>query len=541
MNLKNINVEKYFKKYSYDINKIVGIDPFDFNNKFLLENGILSKVDDKDIKKEYLISSYIPNKYVISYEFSIAKNLLEKIDLDDYVETKCYEDVGLDDSEEYVFKYKIDDYDSESKEILIEVFIVSHKELNEFFNPVVSKYNYLDYVTYPGFVFNVLYKEKILEPHNDLFIYFSKYNVYITLYSEGEFLQTSIIPEGLESMFETLISSIKIKNFDFDVFLKVLITKGLDISNYSQPEQVLFNELSELISNKFLIISNQLHSITRKFSLTTIDRVFMSTVKGIMPGSSEFANMYLGVKANDLKFDTPYNPENIEIDQLLFLTMLYTKYEYENDQKDNFTLYHRPPTFFYRKSGQLISISIASLILSILYPMYQLGYKYILDNDNVVLQQKAHYLESKKNKLNQLNNQLNNQFKSLKKQKNSILTRIDNTKTIIQNIYIEKENYIPKSIFLANLSTYLYKNKVYLKDIKYGFNIENEQNSKKQKKQKKIVKKKVIIFDVYAQEAKFITNFINDIVQNEHLIVSTLGYKRDSDVYIAQIIIKVEK
>jgi len=52
---------------------------------------------------------------------------------------------------------------------------------------------------------------------------------------------------------------------------------------------------------------------------------------------------------------------------------------------------------------------------------------------------------------------------------------------------------------------------------------------------------KTIIFDVYAQDAKFITNFINDIVENEHLIVSTPGYKNEAGFYIAEITIKVEK
>ena len=523
MDLKNINLEKYFKKHSYDTNKVVGIDPFDFNNKFLLENGVLSQIKDKNIKKEYLISTYIPNKQVISYEFPIAKNLLDKIDLDDYIETKCYEEVGLDDSEEYIFKHILNDTNEESKEVSVEVFIVSHKDFNELFNPIIDKYNYLDYATYPGFVFESLYKEKILEPHNDLFIYFARYSIYITLYSEGKFLQTSVIDEGLEAMFETLTSSIKIKDFDFEMFLKVLISDGLNINNYPPAQQPLFNELTELISNKFLIISNQLHNITRKFSLTTIDRVFMSTIKGVIPGSSEFANMYLGVEANDLKFDTPYNPANIEIDQLLFLSMLYAKVEYEGEQKYNFTLYKRPPTFFYRKSGQLITISLVSFILSITYPIYQISYNYILDIKNNQLQQQLNKLNFKKNHLKALTSKLNSQKTKLQKEKKNIVTYIDNTKSIIKDIYLDKESYIPKSLFLAKISTYFHKNKVYIEHIKYDSSM------------------KVMVFNVYAKDDKFITNFINDIIENEHLIVSTPGYKKEAGIYKAEITIKVEK
>jgi len=516
------NLEKYFKKYSYDTNKVVGIDPSDFDNNYILENGILSKIPKKEIKKEHLLATYIPNNIVITYEFKIQKNLLEKIDLDDFIETKCYEDVGLDKVETYIFKYKLIYGLEEDKELSVEVVIIPEKALKEHVEPITSKYGYLDYITYSGYVFNALYQEEILEPQNDLYIYFSKTEIFITLYSEGKFLQTSIIPEGLESIYETLKETINIKDFNFDLFIKLLITKGLDAGNYNEKEHTFFNELSELFSNKFLIISNQIHLIVRKFSLTTVDRIFMSTNKGSIPGISEFANMYLGVESNDLKFDSHYNPNNIEIDQILFLAMLSAKSDYKKESlEDNINLFKRPPTFFYRKSGQLITITVTSIILSLLYPTYQMISTYFINSQNEVLQAKLDKLTTTNHKYSKLNKKLKNTLKQKKDQKTAILNYIKDIETIIDTIYKEKKGYVPKSLIISLLSKYLNSNNVFLNKLSY--------------------EDKFLILDVYASKDKDITKFIDDIIKKEHMIVSTDGYKKVNNFYQAKISIKVDK
>jgi len=542
--MKKNKFEKYFKKYSYNINKIVGINPFNFDELYSLENRKLSKITKKDVKQEHLISTYIPNKNVITYEFKIQKNLLDKIDLYDYIETKSYEEVGLDEAEEYIFKYKLRDSVSDEKNVLVEVVIVSKRELEEFYLPIKEEYGYLDYITYPGFAFNVLYQEKIIEPQNDLYIYFTKDDIVITLYSEGKFLQTFIIPEGLENIYDELIESIKIKNFNFELFMQLLIKKGLDLNNYNEKEQKLFNAVSELFSNKFLIISNQLHTIIRKFSLTTIDRIFMGTPKGVIPGISEFANMYLGVEANDLKFDLDYNPENIEIDQVLFLSMLYASSAYKNEnQEDNFTIYYRPPTFFYRKSGQFISISIASLLLSLVYPTYQVIDTYLVNIENQELEKELNNLKHINKKLKNNNKHLTKQLKLKKEEKNNLLKYIKDREVIIDDIYKEKKGYVPKAKLISLVSKYLYDNKVYLSNLSYGNNISVINNKKNVKKisQNLEDKSSKFILDVYSKDSKNITNFINDMIENEHLIVNTPGYIKTNNFYKAKIMIKVER
>ncbi|RUM57219.1 MAG: hypothetical protein DSY40_01080, partial [Nautilia sp.] len=99
MDLNNF-ISKKIKKYSYDINKGVSIDPYNFENALIFEkNKIKLKENSDEVSKEYLISSYLPFNLFITYELHIPKNLLEKIDLNDYIETKCYEELDLDEAE----------------------------------------------------------------------------------------------------------------------------------------------------------------------------------------------------------------------------------------------------------------------------------------------------------------------------------------------------------------------------------------------------------------------------------------------------------
>ena len=535
MKLKKV-FEKYTKEYSYDLNKIVGINPFDFDMMYLLDNGKLSQISKNDVKEEYLLSSFIPNKNILSYELKIQKNLLDKIEIEDYIETKAYEEMSLDEVEEYIFKYKMINLVHDDKYVLFEVIIISKKEIEEYYESIKKNYGYLDFITYSGYIYNVLYKEKILDKRNDLFIYFTSDEIIITLYGEGEFLQTFIIPDGLQSIYEELGNNIRIKNFDFDKFLFVLRNKGLDINNYTEKEEQLFNILTELFSNTFITISTQLHSITRKFSLTTIDRIFMSGIKGSIPGISDFANMYLGVEANDLRFDKDYNPDGIEIEQMTFISMLYARFCYKNDyQNENFTVYYRSPTFFYRTSGQFISVTIGSFILAVLFPLYQYFYAIILDSSTTNIQKELSILKIEDKQLKQQHKGLKKLYKEKEKDEKKLLSYIDNASKIIDKIYAAKKNYVPKAVFLAKLSQYLHRHQVYVKEILYSHLNNKTMNSNVDSFDK------YMVLNVYAKSSQNITNFIKDFVIHENIKINTSGYIHKNGEYMSQIMVKADK
>jgi hypothetical protein len=515
------------KKYAYDVNKIASIDPYNFNNVFILENNIIKEKTFKEkISKDTLISSYIPLRFIINYEIHIPKNLIDKIDVYDHIETKAYEDLELDEAEKYIFKYKLINSFADEKNMIAEVIIVQEDVIKKYFAPITKDYNYIDYLGYSGFLFESLYKTKILKPKKDIFIYFTKDFILITLYADGTFLQNIFLNQGMYNLYEKLKhdSEIEINNFSYEVFVELLTKKGLNINYYDDYEEILFNEVSKIFSNLFTTIINQFNSLQRKFALATIDRVFISTENGVIPGVVDFTDNYLGeIEANDLKFDTKYNPNNVEIDQLSFLNILSTQYAYKEDyQLYNFTLEKRPPTFFYRKSGQFISITVASLIISLLYPSYQYIYSVIKDYESSTLELKLNQLIFN---YNMLNTNFNNKLRTYKIDKKIVhnkKTYIENIEKIISILHQDKKGYVPLSSLIIKISSYMKKNKIHTKKIDF--------------------EKGILKLNVYAINENYITNFVNELVKQEHLDIETNGIVKDknSQNYISIINVKVD-
>jgi hypothetical protein len=515
------------KKYSYNLNKVASIDPFNFNEVFVLEDNIIREKKLKEkLSKDTLISTYIPLRFIINYEINIPKNLIEKIDVRDHIETKAYEELELDEAEKYIIKYKLINSIADEKNMIAEVIIVQEDAIDKYFSSIKNEYDYIDYLGHSGFLFESLYKTKILESKRDIFIYFTEKYTLITLYADGGFLQNIFLNQGLHSLYEKLAqdSEVEIKDFSYEIFVELLTKKGLELDYYDDSEEILFNELSKIFSNLFTTIVNQFNSLQRKFALATIDRVFISTEKGTIPGVIDFTTNYLGeIESNDLKFDTKYNPNNVEIDQLSFLNILSTQYAYKEDyQLYNFTLKKRPPTFFYRKSGQFISITIASLIISLIYPAYQYIYSNITDYKNSKLEVKLNKLNMN---FNSLNTNFNNLLKSYKKEQNiekNKRTYIKNVEKLISILHKDKEGYTPISSLIIKVSLYMKNNKIYAKEIDLDEGI--------------------LKLEVFADKESYITNFANELVNKENLTIETNGVMKDknSKNYTSIINVKVD-
>lgn len=512
-----------FKKFSYDISKVVGVDPKDPENAYILENGKLT-YHKKSLKGSYLLTTYLEPKDVIPYSFEVEKKLLGKIDIDSYIETKAYEEAGLDETQEYIFNYKILENFIDDKKVLAEILIVPKENvIEQKYKAIKDKTNYIDSIVYPGYVFEVLYKENYINMGNDLFVYFTKTAVFLSVYSEGKFLQSLAFSDhSLDSIYNQIIDNLNIKDFDYNLFLEVLHKKGLNETKYTEKDMAIFNVLSEIFSNAFLYISNQIYGINRKFSIESIDRVFVTTEKGTILGISEFSNLYLGLETRDLKFDIRFNDDDIEIDQLLFLSMLYSQMLYKvNNQRDNFTLYYRPHSFFYRSGGHFITATIASFVISAAPLLFNMGYTQIVKMENEDLQATLNQKKTKQAKLSNANKQFKNELAEVNKQIDAVNKEIENNYRLIENIYNAKNNYLQKSDFLLKLTRLLNKNKVFLESVE--------------------VLEGYMDFNLIAKKEQFIVDFTNDLYTQQHVILTTEGFIEEEGLYKSTIKVKNEK
>jgi hypothetical protein len=512
---KFISKIKFLKKYNYDINKVVGVKGKE--RYILYADKKLLRIYRDNLKGTPLLNTYIPIEHAIFYNFEIEKNLIEKIELDKFIETKVYEETGINETESYIIKYKIVDLLKNDKKVIIETVIVAESIIKNDFNYVVEETGYIDYISFPAFSYRSLYQEKILAPANDMFVVILDDKIFITFYSQGKLVKIVTISGGLDKVYER-IAKLNIANFDLEVFKKLLNKKGLNQENYSANEYIVFNELLKEFNIFAGIIEDQIKKIIEVYNVENIDRIFITTKYGNIEGLDTYYTKYLNTDTFDFEFYENYNLDRLPIDPLLFLGMLETHYAYKfNDFKYNFSLFLREPTFFYRPSGQFVlSVTAATIIFSII-PLYQ----YI---NGLIYQYKNHHLYTEIQKYNNEIATLISKKNKLEKEKNNIeiviknyTDKINKDKLLINELYKFKYSYIPKSQELTDITLIFNKNNVYIKDLKYK---DNE-----------------FKINVFSDKDSNIANLIDDLTNNGY-DAYTDGIKLNGKKYISEIRIR---
>ena len=517
-NIKNrFSKLKFLKKYNYDTDKVIGVKPNSKDKYILLADKKLLRIYRDKLNSTPLLNSYIPIENVIFYNLEVEKSILDKVELDKFLETKIYEETGVDETEKYIVKYKIVDLLQDEKKVVIENIIVSETFVNKHFKDIIKQTGYIDYLSFPAFSYKSLYQEEILSVANDLFVVIAHDKIFMTLYSNGELAKIITISEGLDKVYKKL-EELNIKNFDFDLFLKLLNRKGLDEERYSSKELKVYKTLSKEFENFKSIIENQIEKIIGYYNLDSIDRIFITTKYGNIRGLEYYFSKEISIDTFNFEFYENYNLDRLPIDPFLFLGMLETHYAYtNNDLSYNFSPFLRPPTFFYRPSGQLVLSISAAVIISSVLPLYFYINGLIYENKNKELNSKIHSLNKEISSLESRKDKLQQSQETLKKTISKLQKDVKEEKNLIKNLYAFKYEYIPKSEELTDITYLLNKNKVYLQRLSY----EN----------------KIFILDVFSNRDANIANLIKDFTNNGFNIY-TKGIDLINGKYTAEIRIK---
>ena len=460
---------RFFKKYNYNINKIVGIKN---NQQYILyTDKKLIRIYRQNLKSTPLLSTYIPIENAIFYNFIIEKNVIEKIDLDSFVETKVYEEAGLLETEEYIIKYKVIDKLNDEKKVIIQCVIVPVSFIQKNYQPILEKTDYIDYISFPAFAYKSLYNGKILKKGNDLFVVILYDKIFLTFYSEGELISIITISGGLNKLYENL-QSLKISNFDIDLFKKLLIKKGLNVSKYSAKEIPVLKKIEEEMQNRVKLVEEQIIGVIENYNIEDIDRIFITSEYGEIPGINVFFENYLQKKSLGFEFYKEYNLDRLPVDPFLFLAMLEAYYAYhENELKYNYSLFLRKPTFFYRPSGILISLIVLLIVVLGLYPgiLYTKGL--ILNHKSKQIAMQLETLNSKKHLYIKDINKLKNKNNLIQKNINIYKKSIHKDQNLIKSLYKFKYSYIPKSKEILDITKLMNKYDIFVKNLSFKDNM----------------------------------------------------------------------
>jgi len=513
MNKKSLDTKQFFKKlipfkkYNYNINEVIGVKE---DQKYILyADKKLIRIYRGNLASSALLSSYIPVEHAIFYNFKLEKSVLNKIDLDSHVETRVFDEAGVDETDAYIIKYKIVDKYKDSKFVAVETVIVSLSVINEKFKYIIDQTGYLDYLSFPAFGYRALYAENILQKANDIFAVVLFDKIFLTFYSEGELLYIATLSSGLDKVYEAL-EELKIKNFDMDLFKKLLTKKGVDLDKYSTQELAVLEVIKKEFANIQRLIFEQVSRVKSEYSIGDFDRLFITSEYGEVAGLKEYLSEQTELEVSNFEFSEKYNLDRLPIDPFLFLAMLETHYAYKyNDQQYNFSPVLREPTFFYRPSGKLFLITAGMLLIMGALPLYEFIKGLNYERKNIVLRAEIANLNAIVTKLKNETNLLTDKEKQVKAKIKEYQKEIETLKKFIDEVYKFKFSYLPKSQELVDITVFLNKHNVYIKNMAYN-------NGE-------------FILDVYTYKNSNIPDLINDLTEN--------GF----DVYAKEVVLKKGK
>jgi len=486
------------------------IDPFDSISIFY--DG---KNFDKKIDKKSFIGSRVSYSDVILHSFKVPESMSDE-ELKTNVEIKMYDDAGLDLQKKYKITYTRKELDFEDS-VLIEAFAIEVDRIADSLRSVLDKTKHIDFLALPFLSFTTLYRNKIIEAKNDLFIYIDEHESFLSIYKDGKYLSTKSLMnlEEIRNKLESAGVEITI-----DALKEHLFKKGLDASTYERGETTLFNELESIFSSILTKINDIVVYNRSVFGFEKVDRIFLSMQNGRLKGAREFIENFGMGEVEVRDFNVFRNKEDGNFFEKIVTSYVYDKLELK-DFRHNLTIFEREPAFYKKESGKIILI--ASFIV-----LFSLGYIGFIKFENIELQKQHDMLQKQYDMMKKTQsrykrkiNAVNKELKILQDKKVAMDNRVENiskSMTQLENLIDAKKGY---SSFILEVNTLLAKHKLSTTKIT-------------------IVGKNSMSVEIIAEYQKrdSITKFMEDLIDSGFIGIATDEIKSDKDVYISRIEIK---
>jgi len=318
-------------------------------------------------KRENLFTiSRVLYEDVIVYSFKLP-SVQANDDLSSLVEIKMYEDAGLDVNKNYKISYLVKNLDFEEM-CLVECFAIDTSVIRDQYQQAIKKVKYIDFLALPFFAFSTFYTNKILTSKNDIFVYIGDNEAFLSFYKNGQYISTKSMTN-----LSDIVKKLNAKDIDItkEKLSEILKDKGLKQELYAEKESAIFIEIERIFSEIFTKISNIALHNRSVFAFDNIDRIFFSTKKGRVKGLKEFVLNFGFTDVQVLDFNLFREKQDSD-----FLDKIVCSYGLDklkqNSNKQNITIFKRPPPFLKTQSGKLIlSVLAFILILSGIYIYFQ--------------------------------------------------------------------------------------------------------------------------------------------------------------------------
>jgi hypothetical protein len=310
-----------------------------------------------------------PDKELIYHQFDVSRDITSE-QLAENVEVKVFQDAGLNPMLEYktAFTQRLSRQDE--RMWTIGAIAVSTGALESVTSALGSSVKYIDSVVPTSSLPYALYNANILEPKRDVFIYFQKESLTISIFDNGEYVYGKSQDHGVKKLMESYLQ-LSHARMEYEDFVGMLTSASA--SEDKEQNLHALSDLREAISNALFGVKNILLYAARIAGVTSMDRVFIGTSEGTVPGLEDLAQELLEVEGHEFMFYTPfYGKSDQYIDQLAVLALL----EADNIVKGyktnpfNCTVSSRPGAFLSRPGGKAVAWGALALAVAIAWPLY---------------------------------------------------------------------------------------------------------------------------------------------------------------------------
>jgi len=440
------------KKSNKKVKTIVSVDNYT-QSSYALKGKSLVSNEKLTFKNNLYFTTYLANKDMIVAPIEIGGGIADE-DLDGALENRAYEELGLDPTVEYIIHHHEIPHDGDGK--MFQLFIIEMNKYIETFSQLQSKIKYIDYIIPAPLLYKALYNLELVESKGvHCYLYFSKYDTFLTFYKNGEYLYSKSINYSFEQIYNRYCEMVG-DTVDENKFYKILQKEGMKATeiDYQQNIMKLFGEI-------FISINDIVIYTKRAYNLEVIDQMFVGSSFGPIVGLEDYAQNYLGLYSSALEFDFDISTNEWFVDQLHYMMIVAgTQYAKDFVADINFTTYHRPPPFFKRHSGQFVSATL----LATAFALTPSAYYYVIatanETRNNILQEEESKLSTEATKYKRIIKKKREEIAAIDKKIKYIKEKFLNKEKTLMSIYNKKVFYRLKSEQLRSFSDDLAANGV---------------------------------------------------------------------------------
>ncbi len=470
---------------------------------------------DNKLNKKSLIGSKVLYSDLVSHSFKIPQTMGDD-ELKTAVEIKMYEDAGLDLQKQYKIVYIKKELDFEDS-LLIEAFALEISRAKDSLKSVLGSVKHIDFLALPFLSFEILYKDKVIEPKNDLFIFIGDDEAFLAIYKDGRYLST----KSLMCLSE-MVEKLKVVGLDVTIgeLKEHLQKKGLDATTYERDEALVFSELESVFSAIVAKVSDVVVYSRSIFGFEKIDRVFLSLENGRIRGIREFMHesSLSNAKVYDFNLFKKRSDGNF-LDKIL-ASYMYGKLE-NKDFRHNLTISKKEPAFYKKESSKIL----ISLFFILLFCSAFIGFL-VYENKKLELQkselQKIYNIDKKnqsryKSEIESINKKLKNTLE----EKDRVSRRVKSIEDSVVKIESLEYDIMSHSNFIFGVNRLLQKHSLSTRKI----DIEG-------------IDSMTVELVAEFKKRDSITKFMEDLMSDGFVGITTDEIRLDSDVFISIVEIK---